>query len=169
MLLLIRKIETLHLCKAEQHVALTDVNSLHSCIVGNCATTATKISKSDFSQCLCFPLPSLFFLYKSLFWSCWGFLLFYVRQQRERGAFLFVKIHWTPLESSEQKPLGCSVTARPLAPAKTQAKGATELEQNSSCLSLAIVFSAGGQGGRVASSLFPSTFQTWLLCKVKWE
>jgi len=42
MLLLIRKIETLHLCKAEQHVALTDVNSLHSCIAGNCGTTAAK-------------------------------------------------------------------------------------------------------------------------------
>lgn len=91
MLLLIRKIETLHLCKAEQHVALTDVNSLHSCIVGNCATTATKISKSDFSQCLSFPLPSLFFLYKSLFWSCRGFFTVLRQAAERKGRFSFCK------------------------------------------------------------------------------
>lgn len=86
MLLLIRKIETLHLREAEQHVALTDVNSLHSCIVGNCATTATKISKSDFSQCLRFLLPSPFFLYTSLVWGCWfGFFYCLMLGSREEG------------------------------------------------------------------------------------
>lgn len=88
-----------------------------------------------------------------------GVFYWFFSGRTEEGRPFFLQIHTEPpREAQSRKQRGCSTTAQPLAPAKTQ--GAPQLEQNLSCLSRAMVISTGSQTGRVGGSLFPRAFQT---------